>query len=187
PAGLELDGGQRCPPESFESSILGDGSPSLLSAARDSAPPIAGVSNQISIEDAGARQVSFHERDVLPFDPMRAEEILQKTERLPVAREHEGSRSVPVDPMNHESDRPAPVAMVEVIEHAREKGVPFPLRGRNRQETRRLVDDDKFVFLDEDGEPRPNPVASRTARMECDVRECLDFVPRLIARGTVDI
>ena len=166
PSRLELDRDEGCGAEPLENPVMRDGATSFLARLCDPASPVAGVSNEIGVEEAVFRESASDERDVLALDVMSAKESLQIMEGLAVASEDESAGRVAVQPVNHERDGAPRIPVMQVVEHEGKKGVAFMLSRRNREESGGLVDDQKIRILDEHGQARANPAALRTARVK---------------------
>ena len=178
---LQGDRDERRVPEPLEHAVMRHRASSPLTGGRDPAPAFAGVPHEIGVESSRSGEVSLHERHVLPLDSVPAEELLKTVKRLPVARENDRAGSIPVDAVNDEGDRPAPVAMVQVVEHPGEQCVALTLGGGDRQEPGGLLYDQEVGVFDEYPEPRPDVMAGGPARMKRDGRVFGDLFSWFVA------
>ena len=187
PSRLEPHRDEGCGAEPLENPVMRDGAAAVFSGFCDAAAPVAGVSNEISVEEAVFRDSASDERDVLAFDVVSAKESLQVMEGLAVAREDESTGRVAVQPVNHERDGAPRIPVMQVLEHQGKKGVAFMLGRRNREESGGLVDDQKIRILDEHGQARANPATLRTARVKRERPFVADVAAGLIPHDPGDI
>jgi hypothetical protein len=151
-ASLELDGDERRESQPLENAIASHRALSLLAAAGDAASPVPGIAHEVGVEGAATLEVSFDQRHILSLDAVIVKEVLKKMQRLPIAGEDERARGVAIEPVDDESHRPAPVAMVQVIKHTGEERVRFPLGRGHGEKAGGFVDDQEILVFDEHGQ-----------------------------------
>jgi len=184
---LQRDRDERRVAEPFEHAVMRHRPASSLTGRRDPAPALARVTDEIGIESSGAGEVPLHQRHVLTLDSVRAKKLGKMVERLAVARENNRAGGIPIYAVDDEGDRPAPVAVVQVIEHACEQRVTLTLGRGDRQEPGGFLDDQKVGVFDERPEPRPNAMAGGPARMKRDRRLFGDLLSRFIADRSLHV
>ena len=150
-ARLELHGHERGSSEPFEGAVTRHRPAAFLAGLGDAAASVPRVANEISIEGAVPVDVSFDESDVLPFDVMKPKETLQELKGLAIAGEDESAGGVAVQPMHDEGGRPAPVSVMQVVEDSRQQRVLLVIGRRDREQARRLLDDQEVGVFDEHG------------------------------------
>ncbi len=184
---LELDGDERRTRERLENAVPRHGALAPLARPRHRAPPEVAVAREGRVEDAGRRRCSFHDRDVLAFDLVALEALLQKSERLARPGEDQSPGGLAVEPVDDADVRPPAVPVLQVERDAREQRVLLALGRGHGEQSRGLLDDDQVGVLVEHGKARAHAVARRAAGMVRKVRAVGDLRPGLVLRHAPDV
>ena len=130
---------------------------------------------------------SARQGDVLAFDVVAAEAVLQRVQRAAVAGEDDRSGGVLVEPVHDAGVRPPAVAQLEVLEDAAPESVPFALLGRYGQQAGGLVDDDHVAVLVQHRQSRAHGPPRGPVADELDARPLGDVGARQLDRLAVHV
>ena len=159
-----------------------------LPPARRSAASIARVANEVETDRSGGlRDASFDERHVLALDVVAPEEFLEAVERLAGARENDRAGGFLVEAVDDSHVGALAVPVLEVgVDPRKERVLLVGLR-REREEARRLVDDDDVGVFVEDGELRPDVSDRGPVDVERHSRGVRNVAAALAAGRPVDV